>query len=312
VRRRCLLLLCLLALPGLLPPRPPAAQAQAAPGRYLVSTDPAAGSAAAQAATHADRLGVRPERVFSSALEGYSATVPAGALAALRAQPGVRSVVPDRPVELASQTVSTGVARIGGGELVGDGGDRDAAAPVDADVAVLDTGIDLRHPELLVAGGSDCTQGGEGGEGGYGDANGHGTHVAGTVAAADDGDGVVGVAPGARLWAVRVLDGQGRGTLASVLCGIDWVTARADVIEVANLSLGTPGERPSRLNGCATGDPLHDAICRSVAAGVTYTVAAGNQAADAGASVPAAYDEVLTVSALADFDGRPGGRGGPG
>jgi subtilisin family serine protease len=132
--------------------------------------------------------------------------------------------------------------------------------------------------------------------------------VAGTIAAADDGRGVVGVAPGARLWAVRVLDSHGHGALSSVLCGIDWVTANARVIDVANLSLGSPGHKPAG-SGCRTGDAFHDAICRSVAAGVTYTVAAGNQATDAGRVVPAAYDEVLTVSALADFDGLPGGRG---
>jgi subtilisin len=302
LRRRCLpllVLLCLLApAPALAEPFP----AQPA-GRYLVILDPTSGAPAAQALTHAFLLGIAPDQVFQSALDGYSASVPAGALAALLALPGVRSVVPDLPVEAAGQQLPTGVARVEG--IGASGGPDDDRAKVNADVAVLDSGIDRHHPDLDVVGGVDCTHG-AGGHAGYDDPNGHGTHVAGIAAAADDGQGVVGVAPGARLWAVRVLDEQGHGALSSVLCGIDWVTAHADVIDVANLSLGTPGRRPAGT-GCATGDVFHDAICRSVAAGVTYTVAAGNQATDAGQVMPAAYDEVLTVSALADFDGRPGG-----
>jgi subtilisin family serine protease len=87
---------------------------------------------------------------------------------------------------------------------------------------------------------------------------------------------------------------------------VDWVTRNAGRIEVANMSLGSSGSKPSR-SGCSTGDPLHDAICRSVSAGVTYTVAAGNSSTNARRVVPAAYDEVITVSALADFNGKPGG-----
>lgn len=79
---------------------------------------------------------------------------------------------------------------------------------------------------------------------------------------------------------------------------------------MANLSLGGSGSEPA-ASGCSTGDPLHDAICGSVQAGVTYTVAAGNSAANAQGFVPAAFDEVITVSALADFNGQPGGGAAP-
>src|SRR6266511_3536339 len=180
-------------------------------------------------------------------------------------------------------------------------------AKLDVDVAVIDTGVDVRHPDLNVlrSRGKNCTD-----ERGVDDQNGHGTHVAGIIGARDNDIGVVGVAPGARLWAVRVLNPAGSGSFASVICGVDWVTAHRDVIEVANMSLGGTGSEPPG-SGCATGDPLHDAICNSVAAGVTYTVAAGNEADDAANHVPAAYDEVITVSALADFDGQPGGLGAP-
>jgi subtilisin len=93
--------------------------------------------------------------------------------------------------------------------------------------------------------------------------------------------------------------------LAQVICGVDFVTANAATIEVANMSLGGAGFDPG--TGCSTDDALHDAICRSVQAGVTYVVAAGNNNADAAGTVPAAYNEVITVSALADFNGQPGG-----
>ena len=114
------------------------------------------------------------------------------------------------------------------------------------------------------------------------------------------------MAPGARIWAAKVLDDTGFGTTSQVICGVDWVTAHADVIDVANMSLIDNGFDDGNC-GRTNGDPLHLAICRSVAAGVTYAVAAGNASSDASVFVPAAYPEVITVSAIADFDGKPGG-----
>jgi subtilisin family serine protease len=113
------------------------------------------------------------------------------------------------------------------------------------------------------------------------------------------------MAPGASVYAVRVLNNAGSGSWSSVACGIDWVTQNAASldIKVANMSLGGSGSD----NGKCTGDALHTAICGSVAAGVTYVVAAGNSNANFSGFVPAAYNEVLTVTAEADFDGEPGG-----
>lgn len=164
---------------------------------------------------------------------------------------------------------------------------------------MIDTGISTTHPDLNVLGGVNCSSGKS-----FEDGNGHGTHVAGTIAAKDDGQGVVGVAPGAPLYAVRVLNNAGSGSFADVICGIDWVTANAASkgIKVANMSLGGSGS-----DGSCSSDALHLAICNSVNAQVTYVVAAGNSNADFAGFVPAAYDQVLTVTAAADFNGQPGG-----
>ena len=241
--------------------------------------------------------GGRAPHVYQRALPGFSFEGSADGAARLARDPKVRSIVPDRRVGTTAQTVPTGVRRIDGplsGTVSGNGG-----GVVDVDIAVIDTGIDLDHPDLNVAGGVNCSTGT-----GYDDDNGHGTHVAGTAAARDNRAGVVGVAPGARLWAVRVLDDTGSGNWSSVICGVDWVTAHAADIEVANLSLAGPGPRGNCNDGA-----LREAICRSVESGVTYIVAAGNSAVDVAGQVPASFPEVITVSALSDYDGLPGGLG---
>jgi subtilisin family serine protease len=114
------------------------------------------------------------------------------------------------------------------------------------------------------------------------------------------------MAPGARIWPVKVLTDAGSGLNSDVICGIDYVTAHASQIEVANMSLGGSGSDDGNC-GNTNQDAMHKAICRSVAAGITYAVAAGNDSENAANSTPAAYDEVITVSALADFNGVPGG-----
>lgn len=141
----------------------------------------------------------------------------------------------------------------------------------------------------------------------FNDGNGHGTHVAGTIGAYNNTEGVVGVAPGIPIYSVRVLNNAGSGTWSSVACGIDWVTANAASkhIRVANMSLGGSGADDGNC-GNSNNDAMHKAICGSVAAGVTYVVAAGNSNTDFAGFVPAAYDEVLTVTAIADFDGQYG------
>jgi subtilisin len=270
--------------------------------RYIVVLKSSVRKPGAVAANQARAYGAQVTHVYRSALKGYAAKIPSGRVAALRANRNVRFVSPDRVMRVAGQTVGTGVSRI---RAVGK-----ANKGSGVNVAVIDTGIDLNHPDLAanIVGGYNCSGGGTKS---YDDANGHGTHVAGIIAALDNGIGVVGVAPQAKLWAVRVLDKSGSGTWSEVICGIDFVDSKSPAkggpISVANMSLGGFGSDDGNC-GNTNKDALHAAICRAVADGVTFVVAAGNSGLDLSGSfttVPAAYDEVLSVTALADSDGQP-------
>lgn len=221
------------------------------------------------------------------------------------AQPGVIKVEPDLEITPCVQTLPTGVDRMDidlSNTAKIDGIDE----RMDVDIAVIDTGIDGDHPDLNVYAGYNFTNGPASK---WDDGDGHGTHVAGTAAALDNDIGVVGVAPGARLWAVKVLAVHGPSWLSDALAGVDWVTANADQIEVANMSLSAKGRS----------DIFHTAVQNSVAAGVVYVVSAGNDSEDVyGAdgifntsddTIPAAYPEVAAISAMVDSDGQIGGTG---
>ena len=151
-------------------------------------------------------------------------------------------------------------------------------------VAIIDTGIDLNHPDLAgkVDGGYSAITKTEKPED-YQDDNGHGTHVSGTVAALRDGKGVVGVAPKARLYAVKVLDADGSGNLSDVIDGIVW--AAKNGCQVANMSLGAPSDS----------DAMHRAVKFAKGSGMVIVAAAGNSGGSVG--FPGQYDEVITVSA---------------
>src|SRR5205085_8593800 len=121
----------------------------------------------------------------------------------------------------------------------------------------------------------------------YSDHNGHGTVVAGLIGALDNTIGIVGIAPGARLWSMRVLNRKGGGPTSGLLCGLDWITAtRTDSdptndIAVANMSLVSENKLEEDGNcGLTHKDLIHQAICRSTAAGITDVVAAGNESVD--------------------------------
>lgn len=252
------------------------------------------------------------EHVYKKALKGFSASLNKNKLAELKADPRVQFISEDQEVSAAvvsvtpsslntnTQSTPSGVMRVGKATETGSG----------IGVAILDTGIDFNHADLtanLAADSKSCIKSAKTAN----DDNGHGTHVAGTIAALNNTVGVVGVAPDVTLFAVKVLNSQGSGTWSSIICGIDWVTMNASKygIKVVNMSLGGSGTSDNNC-GKTNGDALHKAICRSRDAGVTYVVAAGNDGKNASGFVPAGYDDtVITVSALADTDGKSGGTG---
>jgi len=271
---------------------------------YIVVLRPGTANVPEVAAEVARAYGGQPGFVYEHALKGFSIKALPQAATAIASSPLVAYVEKDMLHTIDAQAMPTGIQRIfanTNAELDIDGTDD---YRVDVDVAVIDTGIDWQHPDLNVAGGINCAAGnifrvsctGNGDDDHY-----HGTHVAGTIAALDNGVGVVGVAPGARLWAVKVLNSQGSGYTSWIVAGIDWVTARASSIEVANMSLGGSGYSQAE----------YDAIQGAVSKGVAFAVSAGNSDADASNYSPAAFDNVLTVSALADFDGLPDALGSP-
>jgi subtilisin family serine protease len=253
------------------------------------------------------QAGIRPTAEYRSALKGFAASLTAAQLSALRSNPSVAYVTPDTTFTAAGmiplavgETEPVGIVRIGAASATL------VHSSSGVSVAELDTGIDLTNGDLNAVSGVNCIKSSAAPQ----DDNGHGTNVAGIIAARDQGGGVVGVAPGTRLYAVKVLNSRGVGTLSQVLCGIDWVTANAAAlnIKVANMSLTGSGQNDNNC-GNTNKDAEHQAICRSAAAGITYVAAAGNNSAGFASYIPAAYPEVLTVTAMTDTDGLPGGLG---
>ena len=255
------------------------------------------------AAEHGRLYGASVSQRYHSALKGYAARIPQARLGDVQRDPRVAFVSEDRPVQAVAQTLPTGIDRIDA-----EVSSHFATNAWSIGVAVIDTGSGP-HADLNIAGGKNCSTGNPSN---FSDGNGHGTHVAGTIGAINNSAGVVGVAPGIPIYSVRVLNNQGSGSWSSVVCGIDWVTANAAKfnIKVANMSLGGGGA-DDRNCGNTNNDALHRAICGSVAKGVTYVVAAGNDGLDLAGFTPAAYDEVLAVTAVADFDGKPGALAAP-
>jgi len=289
----------------------PAPDGNVIDGRYIVVYEPTVPSADAETDRQERSKGFQARLRFRRAVKGFSARLSPGQVKQLRQDPDVAFVAPDRRVE------ASGTVPLAAGEPTPPAGVRRMQAATstttrqasDFGVAVIDTGIDLSHPDLNAVSGTNCVTPGASAQ----DDEGHGTHVAGTIGAKNNGSGVVGVAPGTKLYGVKVLDSTGSGSWSQIICGLDWVAANSASlkIKVANMSLGGPGSNDNNC-GNSDGDPLHLAVCRVSQAGVSQVVAAGNSGWDIGDSppdTPAVYPEVLTVTAMSDSDGKSGALG---
>ncbi|WP_199307086.1 S8 family peptidase [Alkalinema sp. FACHB-956] len=241
----------------------------------------------------AQKAGGKVEFIYQETIQGTALSIPEPALQGLRQNPLVASIEVDQMVQVVGKTssgttattqppqeVPWGITRMGS---PGNGTGKTAW--------VIDTGIDLKHPDLKVDASRCFTAFTSGTEGrlGCNDGNGHGTHVAGTIAALNNSIGVVGVAAGATVVPVKVLDSNGGGTMAGVIAGVDAVAARAKIGDVANMSLG----------GGAS-DALDNAVKLAAAKGIKFAVAAGNEAQNANNVSPARANgaNIYTISAF--------------
>ena len=221
-----------------------------------------------------------------------AASVPETALNGLRHNPRVTVVEPDVRVYALDHATTSGDAELNnawGVKHIGSGSAHAAGATgAGVKVAVIDTGIDYAHPDLSAnyAGGYDFVNN----DADPKDDNNHGTHVAGTIAAADNGSGVVGVAPGGRLYALKVLNASGSGSFSNVIKALEWAVANG--IQGTNNSYGS-GSNPGTL--------VQQAFDNSAAAGMVHVAAAGNSGNRAGKGdnigYPAKYESVIAVTA---------------
>ncbi|MFE1828123.1 S8 family peptidase [Streptomyces yangpuensis] len=261
------------------------------PNSYIVTLkDTAPRSTTTSGKLVAKKYGAKIDRTYSAALNGYSVEVSQAQAEKLAADPAVQSVVQNRTFTVSATQPSPpswGLDRVDQQKLPLN---QTYAYPDQAGEGVtayvIDTGVRITHQDF-------------GGRASYGydaidndntaqDGHGHGTHVAGTVAG-----GSYGVAKKAKIVGVRVLDNTGSGTTAQVVAGIDWVTRNAVKPAVANMSLG---------GGADTA--LDTAVRNSIASGITYAVAAGNESENASTKSPARVAEAITVGATTNTDAK--------
>jgi subtilisin family serine protease len=270
-------------------------------GSYIVVLKDSIDDPGAVGTAQTRRFGGQLGFVYRYGPIGYSATLPQDAVATLARDPRVRDVRIDHAGDrLGAQTPSTGVKRVfafGNKSLQID---EKTNFTVNADVAVIDGGMKVESDLNVVkraycneSGGVSKCKDGEGDD----EKDGHGTGVASVLGAVDNTEGVVGVAPGVRLWSVKVYDPG--VTESEIVAGINYVTEHAAEIEVANFStecLSLPCERKT----------AREAITKAVEAGVVFVVIAGNLNQEANKSDYASHPDVITVSGIADYDGIAG------
>ncbi len=276
---------------------------QPIPGQYIaVFKDDVAdpGPAARQLET---QHGLAVRHVYQHSVRGFAFAGNAQAAQALARNPRIAYVEQDQLAHTSKAAIPTGVSRIGiDAPLLN--AISPAGANVDARIAIIDTGLQRNHPDLNVdpngvrvittttkVKGRNITE--ITFDNVFDDDNGHGTHVGGTVAA---NGAIVGVAPGALLTAVKVLSAGGSGPWSYVIAGVDWVAGQPERFDVANMSLG--GGYSQAVN---------DAVKRATDKGIVFVVSAGNASSDVSQVSPASEPSAITVSAMVDYDGAPGG-----
>ena len=274
---------------------PVAARSENAP-IYLVSFNDGVTDVRGTATEIARANGFALRHVREFAARGFSAVIPAARLDAVRSDPRVKLVEPDGPVQLVfpvethaapggggtGQVTPWGITRVGG---AGDGTGKTAW--------ILDTGVDLSNPDLNTSKNCHTYFAGTSPD----DGNGHGTHVAGTIAAKNNGIDVVGVAANAYVCSVRVLGNSGSGSWEGVVNGVNYVAAHGANGDVANMSLGAAG----------TNATLENAIRDAAGKGIKFTLSAGNDGANAANYTPARLNaaNVYTISAINSSDCMP-------
>ncbi|MGY5851766.1 S8 family peptidase [Salegentibacter sp. F14] len=244
--------------------------------------------------------------VYSKVLNGAAMKLTAAQVERLRGKKEVSYIEEDRIVTFAPPCGTPN-----GGPCDGDGGDGGGTSSQETPYGIsrvngvtnytgsavawiIDSGIDLDHQDLNVdasRGFNAFTSGRDGKS--TDDGNGHGTHVAGTIAAVNNEIGVIGVAPGATVIPVKVLDSRGSGSYSGVIAGVDHVAAYGNSGDVANMSLGGP-----------TSDALDQAVLSASQQGIKFALAAGNDGADANNSSPARVNgaNIVTISAMDSSD----------
>jgi subtilisin family serine protease len=254
------------------------------------------------ASIHGGRVG----HVYQN-VPGFSASLPKAAINALRHNPKVVSIEADSSVFLQSQITPTGVDRADVDEnllaaIDGVPGNANDGKGYSFLVATLDSGIDVDHPDLNVAGGRNFLRGADNLD--FNDGGGHGTHVAGIIGAVDNDIGVVGVAPGAGIYATKVFGNNGSGEMSDLLAAMDHIVQeRRDggSVAVVNMSYTTLALGETRA--------MEESLLRQMAElGIVPVAAAGNSSGS-GSMSPGSNVHVVSVAALADSDGLPGGLG---
>ena len=260
------------------------------------------GNARAEANRAAQAADAQLKHVYSVAIRGFAVNAAPQAIANMQRNNSNIAYCEQDQVVTVVPTERAG-ARAPGGNRGGGGGSTQPAQETPWGVArvnggaagnfatawVIDSGIQLDHPDLNV----DLQRSASFVRGDAGDQNGHGTHVAGTIAAIDNNFGVIGVAPGATVVSVRVLDRRGSGAYSGVIAGVDHVAQYGRPGDVANMSLGG-----------GTSAALDQAVLNAAAGGVRFTLAAGNESTNANNSSPARVNgpNVFTVSSFAIGD----------